>query len=184
MKPKLPPIKRLRELFEYDANTGGLAWRVRRGPVRIGSAAGSLHRSGYYRVIVDGIRVAAHRVAWALHHNQWPADQIDHINGNKVDNRIINLREATNLENNQNRAANVGSVSKYVGVVWHKGAGKWQAQIGYNGKRRYLGMFRTEHEAHDAYCAAKRELHKFQPIPRNTNSDLTAKCFGQGDHIQ
>lgn len=79
-------------------------------------------------------------------------EHIDHINGNKVDNRIENLREVTNQQNHFNE-------TKAKGYSWHKGAKKWMAQISFNKKTMYIGLFDKEEEAHEAYLNAKKIYH-------------------------
>jgi hypothetical protein len=90
----LPPLKALREVLAYDPDTGALTWRVTtRGKVRAGSPAGTLDWKGYIRVQVGPRKMAAHRVAWYLHHGTDPGPaQVDHINRDRSDNRASNLR--------------------------------------------------------------------------------------------
>lgn len=150
----------IKRLLRYDAVTGQLYWRENRGKHRAGDEAGNVHKgSGYVRVEVAGVGMSAHRVAWFLHYGSWPKDQIDHINHNKTDNRIGNLREATN---GQNRA-NTRSSSKYgvKGVSfkpWLKDR-PWEARITSNKKVMSLGCYATKEEAHQAYCEAAKRLH-------------------------
>jgi len=145
--------QRLMELLHYEPTTGQFAWRT-------GRAAGSVHSAGYLEVRVDGNLYLCHRLAWLYVHGDWPAAQIDHINRTRTDNRIANLRECTNQLNCQNvRAHRDGS--GLLGTSWEKRRGKWQAGIGINGKRIFLGYHSTREEAHAAYLQAKRELHPF-----------------------
>lgn len=149
---------RLRELLDYNPTTGVFTWRVnRRGPARIGAVAGRVN-NGYCEVCVDMRRYLSHRLAWLYVHGNWPQGQIDHINGVRTDNRIENLRDVTVGENHQNKRRPQGA-NPYLGVTWHKGRQKWQAQIGVDGVKRVLGRFSTAEEARDAYLRAKRELH-------------------------
>lgn len=157
----------VRSVLDYQSETGELLWAVAKGcRVRAGHVAGYLNCTGYVYVKIDGSLYLAHRLVWLIHHNRWPEDQIDHINGDKSDNRVENLREATNAENHQNKTSRINSSSRFVGVYWGARAGKWQAQITTNGNRKYLGSFHTEESAAAAYANAKSRLHAFNPIVR------------------
>jgi hypothetical protein len=94
--------------------------------------------------------------------------QLDHINGIRDDNRISNLREATNAENSQNRQP-TGSIG-LLGVSFEKKRNRYKSQIKVNGRVKTLGYFKTPIEAYQTYLAAKRELHKFNPIPRQASA--------------
>lgn len=150
----------IKQLLRYDPKTGNLYWRSDRGKHRAGSVAGRVHKSsGYIRVEIAGKGMSAHRVAWFLHYGVWPTDQIDHINKDKTDNCIQNLREATN---GQNRA-NTRSSSKHglKGVTfkpWLKER-PWEARITSNKRVMSLGCYPTKEEAHQAYCNAAKRLH-------------------------
>lgn len=159
--------ERLREVLIYNPETGIFTWLVRARPgAEAGDVAGCIDRLGYRRIAIDGGQYKAHRLAWLYVCGAFPANGMDHINGDPADNRICNLREATQGENNQNTKSYRNSSSKYLGVSWHTLKKKWQAQITVNGKQHYLGYFANEEEAHSAYCAAKTELHTFNPAQR------------------
>lgn len=163
-KADLTP-ERLREVLNYNPETGVFTWRVRMGNRRAGEVAGSINTQGYVQLRVDRRQGLAHRLSWLHVYGHWPAHQIDHINGDRADNRICNLRDATRAENSQNmRSPHKDSVSKYLGVTWHKACRKWWARICIDGRRISLGYFDTESDAADAYVAAKRELHPFVTI--------------------
>lgn len=149
--------ERLLELLHYDQNTGIFTWRVNRGgrkAARAGSVAGHTRPDGYFEICVDRNRVLAHRLAWFYVHGRWPAEQIDHMNGIRLDNRLSNLREATQSQNNANRPP----VSGLKGVYFHKRAGRWAAQIKQDGEVTYLGLHDTPQQAHAAYCEAAERL--------------------------
>jgi hypothetical protein len=84
---------------------------------------------------------------------------LDHINGNKTDNRLCNLRLATNSQNQQNRPAPQNNTSGYRGVTWHKSANKWMARICHNGIRKTLGFFETAEEAYEVYKSTALEIY-------------------------
>lgn len=155
-------LERLREALVYDETTGVFTRRV---TASSNALAGSIvlcrSSKGYLRVMIDGVRFTAHRLAWFYTKGKWPSEQIDHINGIKDDNRIANLREATAGENQQNVKPRRKSTSRFLGVSWHKDRRKWSSQIGINGRAVYLGLFDTEVAAHNAYLAKKRQAHLF-----------------------
>lgn len=153
---------RARELLEYDPATGVLRRRVSLSrSTKVGDLAGSVNKyGGYVAVFVDGARYQAHRVAWLIVHGEWPACQIDHINGLRGDNRLCNLRVVTNRVNQQNkRRPRAGNTSGLLGVSWMTKANKWRAQIAIDGRVVYLGLFVDKHEAHAEYLKAKRQIH-------------------------
>ena len=132
------------------------------GPCQ-GLEAGTLLKSGYVQLAVNGRFYRAHRVIWAMHYDVVP-EFIDHINRNRADNRLENLRPASKAENAQNRGITSMNSSGVIGVSPCRRTGKWQAQIKCMGVHRHLGRFDTVVEAEAAYRHAKSELHKFQPI--------------------
>lgn len=150
---------RLRELVEYDSDTGVFTWRTAGQGKRLGAPAGSITTRGYARVKVDYVGYPAHRLAWLYVHGQWPAHEIDHINGIKTDNRISNLRDVSATINRQNlRAAKSNSSSGLLGVF--QANNKWVASIGVKRKRLTIGHFESKEDAYEAYLTAKRALHE------------------------
>jgi hypothetical protein len=125
--------------------------------------AGSLFKNGYWYTSVNGRKFLVHRIIWAMVNGEHPNGHIDHANGNSADNRIENLRLATKSQNGANKKKYGGS-SRYKGVCWHKKAGKWAAYIGSSKseklkKRKHLGLFVTEEDAHAAYMVAAKEFY-------------------------
>jgi hypothetical protein len=151
--------ERLKQLLDYDPETGIFKWRVRRQRIFIGRVAGNRAIKGYLFLAFDGKTYQCHRLAWFYVYGEWPKYQIDHINGIRDDNRIANLRLATPSQNLQNRPAPSSNTSGFKGVAWHKGARKWQAYISLNSKRMYLGLFSTKEDAYSAYCTAAIKHH-------------------------
>lgn len=150
---------KLRELFDYDGKTGVLVWRVGTGGRHVGDMAGTKDRAGYVRVQARGRLWLAHRLVWAYVHGEWPRGQIDHINGDRADNRIANLRDVSPSVNRQNmRAATRMNKTGFLGV--HIQDGRYKAAITIDGKRTGLGSFGTGEEAHAAYLAKKRLHHQ------------------------
>jgi len=153
---------RLRELLDYNADTGAFTWRIgRQGHKKAGDVAGFRRSDGYIRITVDQHRVWAHRLAWFYTHGAWPAQQIDHINGDTSDNRLDNLRDASPRVNMQNerRGRQRKNRGTLLGAHWCTTWKRWKSSINAEGKRLHIGWFDTEQQAHDAYVAAKRRLH-------------------------
>jgi hypothetical protein len=147
MAPKILPIEQLQRLFRYDPDTGHLHW-VATGKGRIKKKpAGTIVKAGYIGVMIDGKRHYVHRIAWALHHGKHPDDQLDHINGIKTDNRICNLREATNAQNGKNLPLMRNNTSGYSGVSFDKKNNKWRASIRVNGKIMHFGRYELKEQA-------------------------------------
>jgi hypothetical protein len=166
-QPRLDNLtaEQVRAVLNYDPLTGVFHWAVRRGQrMKAGDRAGARNNEGYVGIEIDCRSYKAHRLAWLVTHGEWPASEIDHINGDRGDNRIANLRAGTKAQNQQNRKLNSDNKSGFMGV--YNFQGKWRASIGYRGKPRYLGTFATPEEAAEAYRMAKVELHKFNPVAR------------------
>ena len=169
-KKPLPTPERVRQLLSFDPETGIFTWREKpcRGWKKAADmTAGTLTvNGGYIRIIIDRRGYMAHRLAWLMAHGNEPLDQIDHINGNKSDNRIANLREATGSENQQNRCVSKNNRSGSMGVSFNRRKSMWKAQIKVKGKIHHLGWHDAIASASDAYLSAKAALHKFCPEPR------------------
>lgn len=150
--------KSVADFVAYEPSTGRLTWRVSSSRAKVGHAAGHIDAHGYLRVRINGVNYLQHRLAWFIVHGEWPKGQIDHINGVRDDNRIVNLRDVNGTINNQNeRHARKNSSTGLLGISPHKD--KFKAQIKKDGKQTYLGLFKDADSAHAAYVAAKREMH-------------------------
>lgn len=155
--------QRLRELLYYDPETGAFTWRSPRKGVNIHKPAGCFPKGTYACMRVDKRTYRIHRLVWLYVHGTWPADQIDHINGIKHDNRIENLRESMDASNRQNiRVPQSNNKSGFLGV--RKQGAKWAAAVTIDRRPIHLGMFNTPEEAHQAYIARKRILHPFNTL--------------------
>ncbi|WP_261505722.1 HNH endonuclease signature motif containing protein [Burkholderia multivorans] len=155
-------LDELKSIVEYDQETGLFTWiKTRSYKHLIGKRSGSLQVNGYVAITINKKKYLAHRLAWLYVHGSEPPECIDHINGNRSDNRICNLRLATKKENNHNTHQFSENKAGYTGISWAKRQKKWRARIKVDGKEKYLGYFTSKEEAHAAYLDAKRKYHPF-----------------------
>lgn len=146
--------ERLSEVLDYDPRTGHFKWKVSTAHrVSIGDRAGATCGS-YVSIRIDGTLYRAHRLAWFMINKVWPVGRIDHIDRNGMNNAIANLREVTAKQNAENSTWRRDNTSGYRGVVKRADCKRWVAQFGHNGKRIYIGIFKTPEEAAAAYKAA------------------------------
>ena len=154
----------LKSLLLYDPETGIFTWLVGQDK---GKKAGFKHCRGYLQQKIKTKKYLSHRLAWLYVYGEMPSGEIDHINGIRDDNRIINLRECSASQNQWNCTAQKNNTSGFKGVCWNKRAGKWHAQIMINLNKKHLGYFATAEQAGAAYQAKAKELHG--EFFRNTN---------------
>ena len=176
MLDRRPSPELLRKLLRYETETGKLFWRKRtvdmfrsgRQPAENIFAAWtsrwagreafiSATGDGYKRGKIGAKPHKAHRVIWAIVHGAWPECEIDHINGDRSDNRIVNLRSVTRQENAKNQKVRSDNMSGVLGVSWNKRDKRWQPYIKANGKNKNLGSFRSKADAIAARKAAEKE---------------------------
>lgn len=151
--------QQLRELLDYNPETGDFTWAKSRVGAKKGSTAGTIRPDSYRSIFLMGYRYLAHRLAWLHYHGSWPTNQIDHISGDRSDNRIANLREATSSINNQNKRA-ARSDNKSTGLLGvFKNGKRWSARVQFGGTKHNAGIYDTPEEAHAAYIEAKRLMH-------------------------
>lgn len=180
----LPTPEQLRQLLRYEPETGRLYWRER-GPgwftdgrhkavdqcarwnnrLAGKQALSTVNHAGYYIGPVLSRNVLAHRAVWAIHHGEWPAETIDHINGDRTDNRLVNLRAVSQQENARNMRLSAFNTSGVAGVGYDKANKKWRAKIGApGGKTVCLGRYdRFE----DAVAARKSAESKYDYHPNH-----------------
>jgi hypothetical protein len=172
-KSRTLPVVKVRELFDYDSNTGVLTWKVNFPNGRsIGSIAGHYDKiNGYRRLKFDGIKYLVHRLIWVHYYSDDPSSKfIDHINGIRDDNRIANLRLVDDCENQWNAGATRKNKSGFRGVYYRA---PWGATIKVRGKYINLGFFETKEEAAEAYrVATLRYYGEFAP------TEQRAPAFG------
>lgn len=183
--PKTPSISPalLRQLLDYDTRTGCFTWAP---PTRSWFASDAhwsafkqhqagvapfavAHSGGYLWGEIGGEQLLAHRVVWAYCHGAWPLDQIDHINHDRADNRIANLRTAPQSENAKNAGLRSDNTSGFTGVYWNKSRRKWVAQIGLpGGVTKPLGRYSDLADA----VAARKDAEKKYGFHPNHGRDL------------
>lgn len=146
MKSKLTQ-ERLKEVLDYDPETGIFTWKESRGRRTIGSIAGGVKKRGYISITVDYISYFAHRLAWLYEYGYFPENSIDHKNRNKGDNRISNLREVSAVCNARNCNIAKNNKTGVTGIYFHKKEKKFKAQIKLPEKSVFLGSFNTCLEA-------------------------------------
>ena len=132
----------LKNLLDYAPDTGKFTWRVnRKGGAKAGDDAGRFDGKGYRQIQIDGRLYAMHRLAWLYVYGVWPGNEIDHINRDKTDNRICNLRQADRSLNTRNTRLRRDSTTGAKGVCWSKQTQKWVSRINIKGKRKHIGFY-------------------------------------------
>ncbi len=151
----------LRSVLNYDPETGVLKWKaVASNRIKVGDIAGQIDHHGHRYINVGGTRYSAHRLAWFYTYGMWPKEEIDHINLEKSDNRLVNLREATVNENRRNVKMRSHNTTGFKGVTKScTSRHLFIAQIVVNKRNIYLGIFKTAEEAHEAYVEASQRYH-------------------------
>lgn len=131
----------LKSILNYDENTGEFTWKVNKSKrSKVGNVAG-WKDNGYIRIEIDNKTYKAHRLAWLYVNGEFPSDLIDHINCNRADNRISNLRKATYQENSENYKTPKTNKSGVKNVSWYKSLSKWVVTMSVKGKKKTIGYF-------------------------------------------
>lgn len=150
-----------KEYLKYNSDNGNFTWiKPTSKRVCIGTKAGTLDKDGYCVIKFNYKLYRAHRLAWFYMYDVWPSQQIDHIDGNKLNNSITNLRDV-NSQTNMENIKNVGrsNTSGMLGVSFHKHKKKYMANIKVNKKTMYLGSFNKAEDAQSAYLKYKQQYH-------------------------
>lgn len=147
------------EIVFYNPNTGEFIRRKKGRGIAQGTVCGFVERNGYVRIRVKGQRYQAHRLAWFMIHKRWPKDQIDHVNGDRSDNRIENLREASSLQNAMNKSIFSNNKSGLKCVFYDKSKGCWFYSVQSEGLRERKGNFKTKEEAYSAFLDIAKYIH-------------------------
>jgi hypothetical protein len=155
LNEKTIPVEKALNCFRYDYDSGLLFWEnPESNQVKKGRAAGTKTVNGYLAVKIGTTRVFVHRIAWVFKFGKWPDALIDHIDGNKTNNKIENLRETNHRFNQHNRLRH----RKGLLPGAYRQNKKWGARIQIDGKDHYLGTFETQQEAHEAYLEKLKEV--------------------------
>jgi len=179
-----PDVKaELRYRFSVDAESGRVFYRnpPNKGPRRCSGdeVVGYPDRYGYLQIVTMFYQKRAwlmkHRLVWFLHYNEWPEDQLDHVDGDKVNNAISNLRSCSRQKNSSYlNHMHKNNTSGYRGVYYEKKQRKWRARIKYHQKNIHLGLFNTPEEAHQAYLEAHAKLY-----PDDPSRDIYVQSVGK-----
>jgi hypothetical protein len=163
----------LKELLDYDPDTGLFRWKVDRNQkAKKGTVAGTVMNTGYVMVHVKNAFITGHRLAWFFTYGVYPDCHIDHIDQDKTNNRISNLRLATNnhADNSQNRTVQSNNTTGCPGVHYCKRDKKFISRVSVGGIRHIVGYFITLEEAIEARKKAKELHHKFEPLQRGVKN--------------
>lgn len=170
--PAAPTLQMIREYLEYDPVSGNLYWikspsnRVARRFIGGRAVAGHRDRNAT-QLRFKGVLYMAHRLAWAIHHGEWPSGLIDHVNGDPCDNRLSNLRICTHQQNLYNTRRRKNNTSGFKGVSRMSGSSRWVAYLHHNGKKKSLGCYPTAELAAAAYDKAANEIFGEFASPNN-----------------
>jgi hypothetical protein len=148
----------LKDLLIYDNETGVFTWKKARIGITVGKVAGTIKPTGYIVILINKRLYRAHRLAWLYMTGNWPKHEIDHINGNRMDNRFCNLREATKAENNWNRKIRSDSKTGFKNVLSYPW-GKFYVRIVANKKTYTFGPYSDKEQAVKIAEQKRKEIH-------------------------
>ena len=155
----------LKKVLSYNPDTGDFYWINKPNKKLPAGYKAGCSKSGYVRIHYKDYAYGAHRLAWLYMYGEHPKHLIDHINGDPLDNRIANLREATTFENAQNiKKPQKNNSHGTLGISYVPNKKLWRARIGVNGKRIYIGKYKSQEDAAQAYLEAKRKYHPFNTL--------------------
>ena len=151
----VPTHQQVRGFLDYSQKTGLFTWRERSGSFKrslVGKIAGTAHLSGYWTISILGTKWLAHQLAWLHHYGTWPTSYVDHVNLDKRDNRIANLRLASFAENSANSSVRSDNTSGHRGVFYDKQRQRWVVLITKDGIRKQLGSFKDKNQAAEIHA--------------------------------
>lgn len=157
--------ERLKQLLHYNHETGVFTRIESNRTDRLGKQPGSRNTKGHIQIRLDGTLYVAHRLAWLYMNGGFPVNQLDHIDGDKTNNKITNLREATNKQNQENVPLQVNNTSGYRGVSFDKRLKKFRAYVCHNRQKITLGLFDTAELAASAAKKARDQLFTHHKTP-------------------
>lgn len=152
--------ERLQEVYEYNPDTGLFTHKRhgRRGRAPKNAVAGYIMKTGYVGMCIDRRKYLAHRLAWLYVYGAFPDGEIDHVNLNRADNRLVNIRVCNRAQNEHNTLAHKDNMCGVKGVTYRKARNKYVAQICIEGKNTYIGIYDTLDDAANAYAESARKL--------------------------
>lgn len=175
--------KWIKRMLEYNPETGEFFWLVSGHGTNAGDLAGSIYKSGYRYIQINGLDYRAGRLAWFFVIGEDPLDFVDHRNGIRDDNSFDNLRIATNSQNQANTGPQVNNTSGFKGVSWQSSRGKWIAMITVNGKAKNLGRYDSVVDAAKAYKRAAIEAWgEFAFVPSDDEIIALAEQIESPNH--
>lgn len=154
-----PSRERILEELEYRKGDGEFVWLKTKGRKVAGAVAGWIDDLGYRLIRLDGALHRVHHLVIFMEQGYWPKEDVDHIDGNPLNNRIENLRACSHANNQRNMRRHHDSQSQFKGVHWDVSIRKWRGRICVDGKSKYLGVFTDQLSAAKAYDAAASALH-------------------------
>lgn len=166
-------VQKANSRIHYCPDSGAFTWKVDTGRVKPGDSAGCINDDGYLSIVLCRKRYRAHRLAWFLMSGEFPHGDIDHINGDRSDNRWSNLRCVTRSENQQNQSMHSNNTSGVNGVYWCKNRRKWRARIVANGKTSTIGFYDDLADA----ASARRKADEENGFHENHASPAKQKNF-------
>jgi len=153
------PLEDFKAHLRYEPETGHLYWAKTLSRRAVAGKRAGSPSHGYVSLGFRGKQIPAHVIIWFMQTGEWPGKEVDHINGDRSDNRIENLRLATDSEQQCNRRMDRRNSSGVKGVYWNKNARKWQAYITKHGRITYLGIYASIEDARAARARAEEHLH-------------------------
>jgi hypothetical protein len=145
-------LEELKTKLEYNSNTGNFHWlKSNFWKIKPGDIAGTVSNKGYHYIRFGDTSIFSHRLAWLFSYGCFPDGVLDHINNNRLDNRLVNLRQATTSQNNMNKPVQANNLLQVKGVYFNKKRSKFCATAKLNGKHKHLGYFSNLEKASEAY---------------------------------